>query len=233
MGENTRAYERVLCVSTDLFKKQWDGEQQAYALSEVTILEQLSLCNPTFIPRSDAEQDRNYKQLIPYCLVKNRKGLYLCYERQGTEQRLHGLRSLGIGGHINPADSSPYHQGDFGRPTFLRDTIHRALRREVNEEIGLSFPSEAYTCLGLIQEEESAVGLVHIGVVYILEIDMEEVPGGEEIGKYQWLEATDIRQHLSTNRQKKPSSLERSDAPAVWSFERWSELAFSLVPSAW
>ncbi|MEJ5187895.1 NUDIX domain-containing protein [Treponema sp. J25] len=229
MGESNRTSERVLCVSTDLFKKHWDGKRQTYALSETTIFEQLSSCNPTFIPRPLAEQDKGYKQLIPYCLVKNSKGQYLCYERQGTEQRLHGLRSLGIGGHINPADSLSYNKGTFGDTTSLRDTIHRALRREVEEEIGLFFPSEAYTCVGLIQEEESAVGLVHVGLVYLLALDTEEIPGGEEIGSYEWLEATGIHHHLSTNRQEKPSSLEKSGAPATWSFERWSELAFSLV----
>ncbi|MCX7656040.1 MAG: NUDIX domain-containing protein [Treponemataceae bacterium] len=235
MGKGKASREQVLCVSTGLFKKQWNGGKQAYTLSETTILEQLSRCNPAFIPRAEAEQDRSYKQLIPYCLVKNRSGLFLCYERRGTEERLHGLRSLGIGGHINPGDKPSNGQELLGTSTILKETIHRALRREVAEEIGVSVFPEAYTCLGLIQEEESAVGLVHVGVVYLLTIDTEGILGGEEIGDYEWLEARVIHHHLSENREKLPPLLQkRSTEPSTggWSFERWSELAFRLVPEA-
>jgi predicted NUDIX family phosphoesterase len=59
-----------------------------------------------FLPRSKAEANPAYKQLIPYVIVSF-DGRYLAYVRgrRAGETRLMGNRSIGIGGHINPVDN--------------------------------------------------------------------------------------------------------------------------------
>ena len=60
---------------------------------------------PRFMPRSQAESDEKYKQIIPYVIITH-DAKYLCYVRgkRAGEARLLGQMSIGIGGHINPGD---------------------------------------------------------------------------------------------------------------------------------
>ena len=51
--------------------------------------------------------------------------------KKGGEQRLHGLLSLGVGGHINPVDEA---EGS---------ALTAGLRREVDEEVAWSAPSRS------------------------------------------------------------------------------------------
>ena len=89
---------------------------------------------PRFMPRSQAETDPAYKQLIPYVIMTH-GGRYLSYIRgkRAGEGRLVGLRSIGIGGHINPADDMPLFNTDY------RDAYFTAVEREVAQrgELGL------------------------------------------------------------------------------------------------
>ena len=54
-----------------------------------------------FMQRDLAENDPNYKQLIPYVVFQSPKGFF-SYQRgnASSETRLRMLRSLGVGGHI-------------------------------------------------------------------------------------------------------------------------------------
>ena len=73
----------------------------------------------SFLPRSRAEDDPKFKQLIPYVVMKYRDQVFQYTRGQGAgEKRLRALRSIGIGGHINPVDHSadehPYRTGISG-----------------------------------------------------------------------------------------------------------------------
>ena len=61
----------------------------------------------SFMPRSAAETNPDYKQLIPY-VIMSYGGKYLNYVRgkRAGEKRLVGNRSMGIGGHVNPIDAN-------------------------------------------------------------------------------------------------------------------------------
>src|SRR4030043_2218161 len=61
---------------------------------------------PRFIPRSKAEKDPSYKQLIPYVIMAC-GGKLLTYVRgkRAGETRLVAKRSIGLGGHIKPCDN--------------------------------------------------------------------------------------------------------------------------------
>ena len=61
-----------------------------------------------FKPRSEAEKDPGYKQLIPTVLISY-DGRFLSDVRckKAGETRLFGARSIGLGGQINPGDDMP------------------------------------------------------------------------------------------------------------------------------
>jgi len=128
-----------------------------------------------FIARSQAENDPAYKQLIPYVIMSH-AGKYLSYVRgrRAGETRLVGLRSLGIGGHINPADDLPLFNTD-SRQTYLA-----AVQREIAEEVAVE---AAYTdrIVALLNDETNAVGSVHLGIVHLWLLDAPQVTRREQM----------------------------------------------------
>lgn len=115
-----------------------------------------------FVERREAEQSPEWKQVIPYCLVRS-GDQWLVLERlkAQSEARLHGLLSLGVGGHINPCDAG----GDL-------DLITTGAWRELEEEIGVNDPGQAGALapLGLLNDDSNEVGAVHVGVVFGLAV---------------------------------------------------------------
>ena len=124
--------------------------------------------------RGDMEEDPNYKQLIGYVLLKDEvTGEVLVYKRLvgGGEARLHGKVSVGIGGHMNEVE---------GKTIFEMLKINAA--RELNEEVGVS-EEEALNNLhfiGLINDDKTEVGQVHVGVVYECKVDKQRVEVKED-----------------------------------------------------
>src|SRR4051794_32977075 len=58
-----------------------------------------------FRRRDEAETDPEWKQVIPYLVLRDRGSLFLMRRtRAGSDARLHERYSIGIGGHVNPAD---------------------------------------------------------------------------------------------------------------------------------
>ena len=135
----------------------------------------LAGCNVEFRLRSEAEEDPSFKQLIPYVIVE-RHGLVLSYYRgegQG-EARLRGERSIGIGGHINPCDLAAGVIGSMAnRPEFLNDWYVNGMLRELHEELRFTYRPDEWDMpiVGLINEDQTEVGKVHLGVVHILHLD--------------------------------------------------------------
>lgn len=110
-----------------------------------------------FVERREAELSSEWKQVIPYCVVRwEASFLVLQRLRAQSESRLHGLLSLGVGGHINPVDQ---------RPT--SDIVLNAAWREIREEITVheARPLEA---VGIINDDSTEVGSVHVGIVFSL-----------------------------------------------------------------
>jgi len=129
--------------------------------------------NNFFVPRSHAEHDPSLKQLIPYSVFLH-GGRILNYTRGGDsgEKRLVSKGSIGIGGHINPQDS--------GSSSFDHAAYHRAVRREISEELTLGggFSERAFA---LINDDSSEVGRVHIGIVHLVDLESDSVAPGEKI----------------------------------------------------
>jgi len=128
---------------------------------------------PQFKPRPQMETNPDFKQLIPYVIMRC-NGRYLTYLRgkRAGEKRLVGNRSIGIGGHINPVD-------DMSLFSF-RDTYLNAVKREVEEEINLQ---TGYTdrIVALLNDDTNEVGQVHLGVVHLWTLDTEDVTRKEQM----------------------------------------------------
>lgn len=120
-----------------------------------------------FVERRWAETQPAYKQPIPYVAVL-REGEVLCLTRLAAqgEKRLHGKRSIGVGGHVNPCDAPPAQAASAS----AADLFARACHRELHEELAL--PADAPLALrpiGLLNDDTTPVGAVHVGLVYALD----------------------------------------------------------------
>jgi predicted NUDIX family phosphoesterase len=130
---------------------------------------------PRFIPRSSAEHDPTYKQIIPYVLLSC-GDRFLCYVRgrRSGETRLVGLRSMGIGGHINPVDDMPLFNSDF------QEAYRAAVEREVAEEIAVDCP-HTDRIVAIINDDSTEVGQVHLGIVHHWVVDEAKVAKREQM----------------------------------------------------
>jgi predicted NUDIX family phosphoesterase len=122
-------------------------------------------------PRSEVEEDPSFKQIIPYVVFRSADAVF-CYTRgksQG-EARLHRLRSLGVGGHVSEDDAE-------GRKSL--DAYESAMRRELDEEVEVASPGRIRR-VGLINDDSTPVGQVHLGVVHLYELEHPHVSAREE-----------------------------------------------------
>lgn len=106
-----------------------------------------------FEPRTVVESDPRWKQVIPYLVVRDGPRYFLMQRtRGGAEVRLHDLWSIGVGGHVNPGDGG----------------VMGGLQREWSEEIVASFEPDP-RLFGLLNDDTTEVGRVHLGVVFLAE----------------------------------------------------------------
>jgi len=179
--------ERVLVVPTELFHGL--GYFQGFRPSVEGYLDELlSPEHTSYRPRGEMEDDPSFKQLIPYVIFRHTgdDGVQTVFEytrgKGMGEQRLHSKRSVGIGGHISiddaeSDDANPYQEG---------------MWRELNEEveIGSSFRDQ---CVGLINDDETDVGMVHLGVVHIFDLEQPLVkPREDEIVNTSFRPVSDL-----------------------------------------
>lgn len=153
--------EQVLCFPRELL--HWVGPFPGGLLRQeeaVPALEEI-LTNPglAFLDRPVAETSADWIQLIPYCYLTQGRRVFR-YRRAGSEGRLDGLWSVGVGGHINPVD------GEEPGP----EMYWNALRRELLEEVGYDLGQNTPPPLSLLYDESNAVGKVHLAVVHHVEI---------------------------------------------------------------
>ena len=158
--------ERVLC-----FERRLLDELGPFQGIDLEINKYLpALTSPEhilYLNRSEAEQDKRYKQLIPYVLVicedrilRYRRG------RGGQETRLHGLYSVGVGGHISEEDHGLFSAG-FG--------YHEGMRRELKEEVAIDEVKDA--AVAVINDDSTEVGQVHLGIVHVVRVADENIVG--------------------------------------------------------
>lgn len=158
--------------------------------------------NSRYIPRSLAETDPSWKQIIPYVLLTC-GGKLLLYRRgrRSTETRLVDLHSMGIGGHINPGDESIFAAAGF--PAY-----QTAMWREVAEEVAMPEDNRlSDRIVGVINDDSVEVGRVHFGIVHIWEL--------------HWPDVSSRETKIADLRFVNPAELRGPGAPAL---ETWSQL---------
>lgn len=158
-----------------------------------------------FQPRAAVEEDEAWLQLIPYVVLRDERGAVWAYARRGGDGRLLGRRSVGVGGHIEVADRCPT----------LLDTARACARRELAEELAQpeAVRLDPHPC-GWIHERETAIGRVHLGLVFAARWTTPDPPQpkpGEPLAAIGFLPPAAV---LTDNR-----------------FERWSQLAVGLLSS--
>jgi predicted NUDIX family phosphoesterase len=159
--------ERVLCFERKL-------------LEELGVFQGINLDVEKYLPvvtaqpklvyrnRTEAEHDKRYKQLIPYVLlICNGKILRYRRGKGGQETRLHGLFSVGVGGHISDEDHGLFSAGSAG--------YHEGMRRELMEEVAVEEVNAA--AVAVINDDSTEVGQVHFGVVHLMYVPDESVAG--------------------------------------------------------
>ena len=130
--------------------------------------------NIQFRPRGEVETDPGFKQLIPYmifCHTDSSGNVHVFQYVRGKgmgESRLHQKRSIGVGGHISAED-----QGQLSG-----DVYREGMLRELHEEVVLS-TTFTERCVGLINDDSTEVGRVHLGIVHRFDVAEPKVVSNE------------------------------------------------------
>ena len=159
-------HENVLVIKRSLFEDL--GTFQGLNFKPEKYLKAiLSRGSNFFIPRSDAESNSAYKQIIPYALIAFENTiLHYVRGKKAGEQRLIAKGSIGIGGHMNETDESLF---------AMDEQAYRAgVEREVNEEIKIDTPFED-RIIALLNDDSTEVGRVHLGIVHIFKLKEPKV----------------------------------------------------------
>jgi predicted NUDIX family phosphoesterase len=141
--------ERVYVVprSAMIGEMGWHGLRTDGLHAFVAALER----NGRYEPRDVMELDPAFKQVIPYLVLRDGERYFLMQRTTaGGDARLHGRYSIGVGGHLNPGDGG----------------LLGGLRREWEEELDADFPPE-FRLVGLLNDDTTEVGAVHLGAVYV------------------------------------------------------------------
>jgi len=142
--------------------------------------------NNFFLPRSRAEEDPAYKQIIPYAVFTfGEKILHYVRGSKSGEKRLVAMGSIGIGGHINEGDESLF--------SFDMDAYRSAVRREIEEELRFDGKYKDRVA-ALINDDSNEVGRVHLGVVHVIALENDGVRAGEKaIAELRFLTPDELR----------------------------------------
>lgn len=127
--------------------------------------------------RSNMELDDDFRQVLPIA-VFTCKGKIWAYERtsKGGEIRLRNKVSISCGGHWDMADIC-LENGIID----LEKSMAVALQREIEEEIKLTSKVVKVTRLkNMICADDTEVDRVHIGIIYLYELDGEGVDSAED-----------------------------------------------------
>ncbi len=172
----------------------WHGVRNEALAESLEVIERAG----RYEPRPAMERDRNFKQVIPYLVLRDGERYFLMRRtRAGADERLHDRWSIGVGGHLNPGDGG----------------LAGGLRREWEEELEADFVP-AFRAVGLLNDDTTDVGSVHLGVVYVADA------GGRPVA---------IREtHKLTGSFVDPAEV----AAVAADLETWSGLVFEYLAGA-
>ena len=172
--------EDVMVVSRADLAQFIDGNKFAFIRANVDQILETITNKHFFLARALAETSPQYKQIIPYVVIRHGDSYFLLQRTsRQTEARLHHKMSLGIGGHINP-----------DTPTLLG-----GLQKELEEEVSVARPYDLEFA-GILNDDTTDVGSVHLGAVYMLEAFTPNVSVREtDTMSGSWTRRADLAAH--------------------------------------
>lgn len=162
-----------------------------------------------YLPRSLAETDDGYKQVVTYTIIQYRSKILTF--RRGLYNRaakfLRGAQCVGFGGHVNEQDRDLFSIEDLG--------VRQNAAREISEELMLpggrpDVNPDELEFLGILNDDSSDVGVRHMAVVLRYWVD----------DWHEWKSAS--RGEVSINRLKWIDTLK--DEINLSDFEYWSQI---------
>ena len=163
MGNNDQ--EIIVVARETLFAEKYF---QGFIPAKDFDFESVILNNFKYERRGNAEENPDLKQPIAYCLIVNKTtGKVFIYQRSAidgeyNEKRLQGKWSWGVGGHMERYDVGDEHP------------IRASMLRELEEEVKIDGSIDSRV-LGYINDDETAVGKVHFGILYLIETDAASI----------------------------------------------------------
>ena len=114
---------------------------------------------------SSVELGKLFPQILGYVQLVNEQGEILSYARKGKEKGLHGLRSIGVGGHVSHEElvTAIYRSDDPTQLPKLTELIQLGLRRELLEEVGIDIGTYMEANQLLISDSNTT-SQVHVGL---------------------------------------------------------------------
>jgi predicted NUDIX family phosphoesterase len=164
--------EMILVVRRTLFEDLGAFQGLSFAVDRY-LPALLARENNFFIPRSDAEKNPSFKQIIPYVLLVH-EGRVLHYVRgkKAGEQRLVAKGSLGIGGHLNDSDGGLFNLD--------REHYNIVVEREIHEELHVRTGFKNHI-VALLNDDSNEVGQVHLGVIHVVLLESDAVEKRESM----------------------------------------------------
>jgi predicted NUDIX family phosphoesterase len=160
--ENLSMPEKVLAVPASALWESIAYVQKGLIFEGADQLPALVARYGEFLDRPQAEADPAYKQIIPYAVIRHFDRYFLLQRTAAqSERRLHHKLSIGVGGHINPAEGPSETPGK-------GNAIGEGLKREIEEELYIASGYQE-RLVGLINDDTTEVGRVHLGILF--EID--------------------------------------------------------------
>tara|TARA_R110002020_G_scaffold268819_3_gene484064 strand:+ start:18284 stop:18892 length:609 start_codon:yes stop_codon:yes gene_type:complete len=124
-----------------------------------------------FVQREQAEEQPSWKQVIPYVVLAKGDQVYVT-ERLDGEPRLIGKLSVGLGGHVEALDAEEH----------IKGCVDRCMQRELTEEANITTSSTPKP-IGIVYNPNSDVSLVHLGIVYLYELGVNDTVSIKETDK--------------------------------------------------
>lgn len=139
----------------------------------------LQTIQPVSLMRPECETMESFVHFVTYAVLRDpstKEIFYYQRGKKGTEARLHGDYSVGVGGHVEK----------FGPIEDITTLIARTFQQELKEEVSLELSDQELEALilkikgdspgaFLIYDDSNPVGKVHLGVSIIIDVDKARI----------------------------------------------------------
>lgn len=208
---NPKWEEQIIVVKRDMI---FDGENDTFQglLEDVETLNRIGSrfddyrvmrrgnANDPTPPEENAEINYDFKQPIPYVVVRRGEEIFM-YKRLsgGGEGRLFDKFSIGVGGHMNLIKD---HEGQEVADDFSSQVFSNMIR-ELNEELVIEGKVEnqivniSLSTLGFINNDNDEVGGVHFGILVVADVADDVEVNVAEVDQLEgeWVTIDELKNH--------------------------------------